>query len=291
MSEITPDMSEEDIIKKISGTKGLKPETRKTTSDMFSQSRARTESRRLATEKSDKDQKRYDETQGFKERELKLKESKEAREGAKPPPLSQYEKTLETQNAKRFAEINQEMPKIRSAMRVADDVESLIEEMSVFRGWPLNFQEQGELSGKAASMLAPVIKIFNPTGPIPVAKLKYVESEFGIKQGQTRETMRGRFKSLKNFNEEAKMRLEEEQALMQLWNGNPPPEVINKFNAETEDKFDRLIGFDKSGSSEEVPPEMASKLGDPKDLPEGKVRTSKKTGEKFKVEGGRWVRA
>lgn len=239
-ARINEGASEEDVLLEIFGSGNVPVEERKSAANIISQSRRNQENLKLRKSQEMQKQKQYEEQKILKERELKFKE--EAAKN-KPLPKSEYEKTKEREMAKSEAEINKEMPKINSALRDAEQMSYLIKQTS--GTGRLNLAKTAELSVGAAALIEPMIKIYNPTGVVSAIKLKWINDRFGITNYDLPVTQRGKLKGIENLLKEQKKRLEERQKLIADWNGNPPHEEIRKFDDDSEEIYDAIIGWNK----------------------------------------------
>lgn len=276
--------SDEDIIESIYGARGVPFEQKKNFGDLFSQSKKNKQAALKEQQTREFEREKYETSKKQKERELDIKEDA-ARN--KRVPKSEYEKTKEREMAKAEAEIMKEIPKIDSALRMADQVAALIEETTGFGS--LNLSKQSELSVRAAALLEPMIKIYNPTGQVSQIKLKWINDKFGINATDTRWTQRGKLVGIRSLLTEQRKRLDERQQLIQDWNGNPPMEKLRQFDDESEKIYDAITGWDERSAESGIFNEATMKIQEQlKDAPKDKVIKGPE-GRRYKWMEDKWV--
>lgn len=97
-----------------------------------------------------------------------------------------------------------------------------------------------ELAALGTSVLKNVIKLFNPVGAIPVAKLNFIKEQHGISKWDTQAQIEGKTKALERYSLAAIDRNEKWLAIMDKYDGNPPPEVMQEFHKQGEVLADTL---------------------------------------------------
>ncbi len=289
LSGITPDMSEEDVLKEVMGGRGIKQETKKSVLDLFSQAKSRAHAAKMASEKVGREERKFGIQTEQKERELDIRQ--QAAGTKKGDGLSSFEKKRQTDTAKTMVELENQIPKIHSSMRTADEVGKLIEETLLFG--TLNPRKQAELRVNAATLLEPMIKIYNPTGQLPKSKLEWITDKFMIKGTELRGTQRGKLAGIKSLLREQESRIKERLQMIESWNGNPPFEELVKFDNESESIFDEISGYSeyeknksmKRGDAVDAPHDIQEAL---KNADKSKTVTGK-GGKKYRWQEDKWV--
>ena len=100
----------------------------------------------------------------------------------------------------------------------------------------MNTSDAAQFNTLGASLLEPVIKVFNPTGALPTAKLNWIKDQFQPKARELSSTIAGKIATMERLNIQAIQRAEEKVRLFKNFNNKPPVSEIMKFDQET-DKF------------------------------------------------------
>jgi len=141
----------------------------------------------------------------------------------------------------------------------------------------------------SSAMLAPILKIYNPTGAIGTPKLKWVQDQFAINPLHPQSVQLGRLDGYNKFMTEVRRRLSERQELISNWNGNPPRELIRKFDDESERIYDSITGWNersaKRGIYETAPQTIQDQL---KNAPKDQIMTAP-DGKDYEWDGEKWV--
>ena len=91
------------------------------------------------------------------------------------------------------------------------------------------------------TLLDPIIKLFNPVGPIPVQKLKIIQTKFQPNPWDLKETFEGKMNSLERIGNQLVARLEQRKALLDSYGEQvPPKEELEKFDADTVKLIDQV---------------------------------------------------
>jgi hypothetical protein len=152
----------------------------------------------------------------------------------------------------------------------------------------LNTESAAELNAASFPLIEPIVKMFNPSGPIATQKLKIIQDKYQIKATDAPWSIPGKIKALERFAKQALNRAQERVDLYEKYKGSPPKEVVNKFDKESETLSDAMVDYDLVG--EEAPkgslPEQVNK-----DVEKFKGKTiTSPDGQKYYSDGVRWLK-
>lgn len=172
-----------------------------------------------------------------------------ARDMAKPEkspngPREKFEQILATEAAKEVPVLTQEIAKSRDLLDNIDTAEKIANEnlrgpLSYAKAF-LNTESASELTTLGATNLGSVIKLFNPAGTLPQAKLEWIRKTFSVSPYDTISTMKGKFNTQRIILNQAKARAEQRLKLIKENYGNIPAGEIERFDQETSDLLDAM---------------------------------------------------
>ncbi len=147
----------------------------------------------------------------------------------------------------------------------------------------MNTEAAAEVKNLSATNLDTVIKLFNPAGTLPTAKLNWIKDTFAVSPYDNLSTIRGKVNVQKIISQQALGRAEEKLRLLKQYEGVIPPEVDSKFEKDTENLLDVL--------QEQLEPKEKKDFSE---LPsaqenEGKTIKDNNTGKLFISNGKEWV--
>ncbi len=208
--------------------------------------------------------------------------------------ITPFKKARATLQAKQFTEAEDQKAKLQGTF---DNIGRLKELKKDLKG-PLGSAKAFLKTGKAAefnavgfSAIEPILKIFNPTGPIPVAKVKIIEERFAPKASDLSTTIDGKIKALESLAQQTLDRAQKRIDLMTAFDGEPPSNVIQQFDADSSRLLDQIVnnetqkitqveGDTQQGFASLPPPEQFA----------GQTITDNQTGQKFRSDGKKWER-
>lgn len=94
--------------------------------------------------------------------------------------------------------------------------------------------EASEIDAVGTTVIAPILKTFNPVGPIAMSKIQLIMDKHSPKSTDTRSTINGKVNALRNFIQLAKDTNEQYIALMDEYDGDPPLELLNNIGSNAE---------------------------------------------------------
>lgn len=200
--------------------------------------------------------------------------------------LTPFEKALQNKNAEEYVQLTKDIPKLNSVLEDVNYAKKLADEMGVLgiAGSLVNLSGKGkELENVTFTMMEPIVKIFNPSGPIAQAKLKTIQDKYVVKGSDAPWTKKAKLDTIERFTKQALSRATKRMELFQKYDGNPPVKEVEKFDTDSDTISDAMIDYDLQ--AEEVKLEG---MPAPKSF-KGKTVTSP-DGQKYFSDGTRWVK-
>jgi len=155
----------------------------------------------------------------------------------KPAPKSEAQKLLEKETAKGYIEAIREVPKLQNTLQNIGRLNELGEKLTGFEGYvksAFNTESAAEYNTLGASLLDPVIKIFNPAGTLPQKKLEWIRDTFSPKASDLQSTQKGKIATIERMANQALERAQQKIKLFDDFNGDPPASEVLKFDNESE---------------------------------------------------------
>jgi len=152
-------------------------------------------------------------------------------------PKSESQKLIEKETAKGYIEAKNELPKIESTLsninRLREIGKTQLGGTSGYIKSAFNTSSAAEYNTLGATLLDPIIKIFNPVGAVPVTKLDWIKNTFRTNSSDTQSTQEGKLATLERLSNQAKERALAKIKLFNDFNGNPPESEVLKFDNES----------------------------------------------------------
>lgn len=159
--------------------------------------------------------------------------------------LDKFDQKLQQKGAEEYIKLQEAIPKGKDALANLDRLESLSKnELSGLKGYAksaINTESASEFSNLAFTSIEPIIKLFNPVGPIPVAKMKMIQQTFQMNPGELQTTIRGKISALRRIGQQGLARNEQRAALLKKHKGLIPEEELKQFDKQTEELQDALV--------------------------------------------------
>src|ERR1700722_417171 len=323
ISSLPPDASPRQILDAVTGTKTYNPQAKQTAfknylgASQFAETKRRAQAvegnsaakNTITTNKANKEQAKEDservaadtlidkldiddETKGKFKGNLPLQQATDLYKhqvtaGGK---VSAFDKKIQEKQAEDYIDLTKEIPKLQSTVENIEYASKLEKELGVYgplKGL-LNTEKAAELEAVSFPLIEPIVKTFNPSGPIATQKLKIIQDKYQIRATDAPWSIPGKIKALKHFATQALNRAQARMALYDKYDGTPPKDVVSKFDRESETLSDAMMDYDLAG--EEAPkgtiPEQEMK--NVKEL-KGKTITSP-DGQKYYSDGVRWLK-
>jgi len=216
------------------------------------------------------------------------------RAAAKGQQLNPFEKTLQSKGADEYVKLQTEIPKLKDTLK---NVDVLREQSKNFRG-PKGYLKGYIGAGGAADfdatgllMIEPLLKVFNPVGAIPIAKIKIIQEKSSPKATDPQWVIDGKLNAIERNAQDALRRAERREQVLAEYGGLPPREVTRQLDAEDnaaadayEEELNALEGIEKKVGQkqqtvEELPPKGSFK---------GQTATDNDTGQVYVWDGSHW---
>ncbi|CAB4126516.1 hypothetical protein UFOVP80_15 [uncultured Caudovirales phage] len=212
-----------------------------------------------------------------------------AEKKAPPTPLEKSKAAIE---AKKYSEAVDQVGKIDSTLDNINYLRQLAPKLRGITGYgkaALKTKDASEFNSIGLSLIEPILKIFNPVGAIPIAKINLIRSQFAPKASDLASTIQGKLNALERIAQQGKARAEERIALYESYEGTPPPEEVKKFEKETERELDKLTRQSKKEVAS-ISQEAEKEETIPFDAAENRGRTieNPETGQRFTSDGVKW---
>lgn len=183
-----------------------------------------------------------------------------------------FEKEVKKAAAKEIAPLEKEIaayPDIESNLNeVQDYMEKYLKGPAGYAKALIGTEAATHVETLSATNLDKVIKLFNPAGTLPTAKLNWIKGAFAVSPKDTISGAKGKIATAKLIAKQGVDRAKKRLALLKQYKGLIPEDVAKEFDDETSGILDAL--------QDEYAPEEKKE----KELPKGKVRVrNKQTGE------------
>lgn len=200
---------------------------------------------------------------------ITYKAVKEITKPKKAEPESTFTKGLSKEHVKQYVKAEEDLVRSQRNLNDIDRVEELIDKVSGPLGYftaanPFN-EDVAELTALGFGTIEPIVKQFNPSGPIAQKKLEQLQKIYGINRFDSKAVMKGKTAALKRYAKASKELSEKRIALFEKYNGSPPIGDVVRLNAEGESFIENML---KTDPNKEIT-YYSSKNGRPiKDIPE-----------------------
>lgn len=209
----------------------------------------------------------------------------------KEEKLTPFERKVQERNAEEYINLTKEIPKIESTLGDIAYARQLSDELGIsgsVKGALGLSKKAKELEGVSFTLMEPIVKIFNPSGPIAQQKLKMIQDKYVISPSDAPWTKKAKLDALERFSKQALNRAQQKLSLIKQYDGNPPENVIENFDKESDTISDAMINYDLQGeeaSDKDLPKELSQNVAKFK----GQTITSP-DGQKYFSDGTRWIK-
>lgn len=274
IEKLGPNAKPRDILNTLTGVKTYGKEAKQNAIQNYQKSFEREERNAETARKIIENEKRHAEEKGNalalidnselpdeKKKELKdsieagdvgFKGAKELTKPAKEGKKGIFESEVEKDEARRYNEAKNDLPKLEDNLANIEKLRKLAENLrgvsGTIKGY-LGTESAKEFDTLAAVATQPILKIFNPTGPIAVAKANLVLSRFAPKSTELNTTIQGKLNTLELFAKQALDRAQKEVELGGKYKGRIPEEEMEKLNADTNTMLDVFSQADPNTSN------------------------------------------
>lgn len=159
-------------------------------------------------------------------------------------PTNDFQKGLAKEHVKQYVDAEKSIVQSERNLKDLARIEELDKKLSGPIGYfnalnPFN-EESAELSALGFGVIEPIVKIFNPSGPIAQKKLEQLQNRYGIQATDSSAKIRGKVAALKRYANYAKQISEARIALFKEHDGNPPLGELARLDAIGDQIVDQM---------------------------------------------------
>lgn len=202
--------------------------------------------------------------------------------------LTPFEKKVQEKNADEYINLSKEIPKLQDSVGTIAEARKLSKELtglgmlSAKAGFTTQTGKQ--LEGLTFPLIEPILKILAPSGAIAKEKLLRTEAKYAILASDPAYLREAKLNALEYYAKQSLNRAQMKMDLIKKYEGNPPDNVVEKFDRESDTISDAMLDFPLTGQEYkgEVPNGVeASKFnGKEMEFPDGNT---------YKSVGGKWI--
>lgn len=203
----------------------------------------------------------------------------------------EFSKKLKSDAAKEYTELNKEIPNLESTISEIDYTKKMSDDLSWFSyasGLAGLSGKSKELQNLSFVLMEPIVKIFNPSGPIAQQKLKLIQDKYTITPGDLPQIRAAKLESLYRLAKHSLIVAKKRAELIRKYEGNIPSEELISTERKSDRMMDSMINQDLS-SIKELDSSVLKILGDPTKRI-GQTITNPKTKEQYYSNGIVWSR-
>lgn len=212
----------------------------------------------------------------IEDEEIDLKGVKEVVK-PKKTATNDFEKGLAKENVKSYTKSQEDLTDADRALRDLQRVDELREKLSGPAGYvkafnPFN-EDAAEINALGFGVIKPIVKIFNPSGPIAQKKLEQLEKKYGIHATDSSATIKGKTAALRRYATDAKKLAEKKIAIITEHNGNPPLGTLSAVDKMGQELLDTMAESNIPGEEIKTPeggPAASKFKGKTVKFPDGK---------------------
>lgn len=215
----------------------------------------------------------------------------------KTPPQTPFQKKMDEKRVDFMSETLFNAPHVADSRRSLERLKELSQGLKGIEGYAkaaYGSEDATEFNTLGLAAIEPVIKVFNPRGSIPQAKIEMIKKEFAPRASDNRWTIEGKLKGLENFTKNAEKLQETMKGLYELYGENIPMEAILNYEKMASGLLDRSLSEKGVAdvNNDGVPDRQVfdKPSADMARQNKGKILINQKTGEKLISNGTRWVK-
>lgn len=168
------------------------------------------------------------------------------KESSKKEPRSEFKKITERKEAEELHKLRSEIiPKAKDALSNLDRIQQLSKtELKGLEGYikgVINTESAAEMENLGFTAIEPIIKLFNPVGPIPVAKMTIIRNVFQPHAKDLQTTIDGKVAALRRIGQQALLRAQTRADLIEKYDGTPPKGELENFDDNSKNLQDTLV--------------------------------------------------
>ena len=189
---------------------------------------------------------------------------------------TEFDKGIAKENVKIYTEAQKDLTEADRSLGDLARIDELREKLAGPFGYvkafnPFN-QDAAEINALGFGAIKPIVKIFNPSGPIAQKKLEQLEKKYGIGASDSSATIKGKTAALRRYATEAKKLAQKKIEIMTEYNGNPPLGVLSKVDEAGQQLLNHMIETNIPGEEVKTPkggPEPSKFKGKTVKFPDG----------------------
>lgn len=195
----------------------------------------------------------------------------------KKSPATEFDKGIAKENVKIYTEAQKDLTEADRSLRDLERIDELREKLAGPFGYvkafnPFN-EDAAEINALGFGAIKPIVKIFNPSGPIAQKKLEQLEKKYGISASDSSATIKGKTAALRRYATEAKNLAKKKIDLMTEHEGNPPLGALTKVDAAGQELLNHMLETNIPGEEVKTPeggPDPVKFKGKTVKFPDGK---------------------
>lgn len=159
------------------------------------------------------------------------------------PKETIFDKKVQERTAEKYLDAVEDIPKLQNTISDIEYVRNLSNDITLAQraGSLIGLSETAsELEGVAFTLIQPIVKMFNPSGPIAEKKLKQIQDKYAIKATDPPMKAAGKLNALERFAKQALSRAEDR---VKLFSSGESPKKIAEFDKETETLLDAMENY------------------------------------------------
>ena len=197
-----------------------------------------------------------------------------------------FQKKLSEKYAEEYINLSKDIPKLEGALDNINYARDLSKEIGITGSLAsaVGLSSKGkELEGVSFPIIESIVKIFNPSGPIAQQKLKMITDKYSVSGTDAPWIRTAKLDALERFTKQALGRAKQRMELIEKYEGNPPKEVIDRFDKESDTMTNAILDYDLVGEEAKE-----KKLPNPKDFKDITIKSP--DGKKYFSDGTRWLK-
>lgn len=203
----------------------------------------------------------------------------------------QFEEGMAKEAVKEYVKSKEALDSANNSLINLDRINELAQETSGLFNYAKSQLPFGKKAAQAAELdalgftaIQPVVKIFNPSGPIAQRKLEQLSTKFAIKSSDYLPVIKGKTAALKRYATQSKELAIQKMELIKKYKGQIPTEELvaldEKWNAIADQSLSDIETIEKQVDPSVVPFEVGKM--------KGKTVSDPKTGVKYVSDGVSW---
>lgn len=158
--------------------------------------------------------------------------------------VSDFDKIVSKENAKQYIKATQDIVIAQRNLNDLNKIEKLNNDLKgplgMFEALNPFSEKAAELTSLGFAAIEPIVKVFNPSGPIAQKKLEQLQKLYAINATDTYGKIKGKVNALKRFATTAKDLAEKRIKLFEKYNGSPPIGEVAQLDSIGNDLLNKM---------------------------------------------------